>query len=163
MRGLSTDWFINKSVDWLTVEPEEGMTEEVIYVTVDRTGLETGIYKTTLVIDYREGLNKESVSVTMEVGEANLGTVEGYVYDKATNDGIGGVMVQCESTSIVVTIPSGHYSIINVPSGTQTIYATKPGYYDYSEEITVASGLATVHDIYMEQEYIILNSSPLLR
>jgi hypothetical protein len=150
-----TSWSIDATVDWITVEPMMGRNygDNTISVTVDRAGLEPGIYSGRLCINTEHAVCACKVEVTMEVAEESpgpypdTGKVEGTVYDAVTDNGIPGVIVGIDSIFEVITEELGYYVLNDVPPGFYTIHAFKEGYYDYFGEISVVSNLTTTHDI----------------
>jgi hypothetical protein len=61
------EWSIYCEDDWVTVDHEEGSTTRIIEVNVDRTGLASGSYDTTLEIFTNSNIETPSITVHMTV------------------------------------------------------------------------------------------------
>jgi len=75
------------------------------------------------------------------------GIIEGSVYIVGTSIPISGVTVSCAGIN-ATTSGDGYYELENVPSGQQTVNATKSDFENYSKTIEVSTGTNT-HDIEM--------------
>jgi hypothetical protein len=92
--------------------------------------------------------NSGTTGTSGNSGQSNIfGTVKGVVKTVSTSTTISGVVVTCAGIS-ATTIADGAYQLNNVPSGAQTLTATKSGYDSYSKSITVTTG-TTNSDIQM--------------
>lgn len=71
-----------------------------------------------------------------------FGTVKGTVTEVGSNNPISGVIVSCGGIT-ATTITDGKYQLDNIPSGQQTLTATKSGYELYSQSVNIESGTIT--------------------
>ena len=84
-------------------------------------------------------------------GRDATGIVQGNVYDETTNEPLGGVKVTISfSDANCITSSDGFYELEDLGTYSTTIFATKSGYENYSEDINVTAGVNT-HNIYMSQ------------
>ena len=79
---------------------------------------------------------------------ASTGTVKGLITNIATGDHITGVTVKIENSE-TESDQEGHYEISNLPTGSKTITATKSGFQEYSDTISVSDTEITFKDIEM--------------
>jgi len=76
----------------------------------------------------------------------DTGNVAGTVKDSVTGNVISGVTVQI-GTSAAVTGSNGGYSMTDLNIGSRSISATKSGYRDINDAVTVQKGITVTHDI----------------
>jgi type IX secretion system substrate protein/carboxypeptidase family protein len=85
------------------------------------------------------------------------GNVEGYVFD---GDGliIAGATVEIETLSVsVISGADGYYILLDIPSGEQILSASKSGYNQNQQSITVLDGATIVQDFTLAQPTMIIN------
>lgn len=73
-RQKMTTWSISKNASWLNIVGDtsgEAKVTDMVYLTVDRTGLSYGNYETTVVVTTSEGSKKIPVTVEIARGEAD--------------------------------------------------------------------------------------------
>ena len=83
---------------------------------------------------------------------AQMGTIRGFVYDAETNDPIAGASVDAsigEDWYWTDSLADGSYSL-ETASGLNEIEVWAQGYGVLMEEITVADGMTTSHDFYLQ-------------
>jgi hypothetical protein len=76
----------------------------------------------------------------------DTGTVEGTVKDSVTGNVISGVTIQI-GTPAAVTGINGVYSITGLNIGSRTVSATRSGYQNFNDTVTVQKGVTVTHDI----------------
>jgi hypothetical protein len=67
-------WTINASEDWVTATPSQGRRTQLVYVSVDREGLEEGNYEALLSIENNLNRDTQVIMVTMTVEEGGQTT-----------------------------------------------------------------------------------------
>jgi hypothetical protein len=109
------EWSIYCEDDWVTVDHEEGSTTRIIEVNVDRTGLASGSYDTTLEIFTNSNIETPSITVHMTVlgppcdSNEECITQYGEDYCCCCYGGQCGNERGCEHISICYDIGSGCY------------------------------------------------------
>ncbi|MGH7506349.1 MAG: TonB-dependent receptor plug domain-containing protein, partial [Longimicrobiales bacterium] len=89
---------------------------------------------------------------------AVVGTVTGRVTSAATGQGVEGVSVYMEGTSLGgVSAAGGRYLIRNVPDGQQTVVVEMIGYARASKQITVTNNNTVVADFALEADAVALD------
>ena len=149
------EWNISCNENWVTVNPDHGqttgaMTTQSINVIVDRTVLDPGDYEASLMMSTNWNLPCSDVLIKMKVEDKEPPlppAVEGYIYDKDTNETLAEVFVSVESSSDT-SDDSGYYHVEVTTTGLKTIIASKEGYEDYSTEINIIKEMVQ-HDIYL--------------
>ena len=82
---------------------------------------------------------------------SDMGSLEGYVYDFTTDDPMQGVTISIEGYTMTQTTNAmGHFFFGYVPVGTHNITASKFGYYDETEEVTIIDSETTYVEFYMQ-------------
>lgn len=72
-------------------------------------------------------------------------TITGSVVAKGTSEPLSNVRVMVVGTSIAVaTSADGHYTLRNVPAGTQSVRVNNIGFKEEKQTVTVAPGVATI-------------------
>jgi outer membrane cobalamin receptor len=80
---------------------------------------------------------------TNEAIDANVGFVEGYIYDGETGEPLDNATVLVVGTQLgAITDFEGHYRIKNVPVGNQKLVVKYLGYLDQTLEVSVQGGRA---------------------
>ncbi|MGD8868578.1 MAG: SusC/RagA family TonB-linked outer membrane protein [Gemmatimonadales bacterium] len=78
--------------------------------------------------------------------QAQTGTVRGQVTDASIGGGVSGVTITVADRT-VESDASGRFVVTSVPAGTYTLRATRLGYRDAEQSVTVASGQTTTVEI----------------
>jgi len=94
------------------------------------------------------GCENEKDSPTKPLTPTNYGTIEGTVYFLGSSSTIPGVLVTCGDVS-ATTSNDGKFILRNVPSGFQTLKATKNDFNPYARNIDVVENATTRYDIEM--------------
>lgn len=90
----------------------------------------------------------ESNSPTKPLTSTTYGTVSGTVYFLGTVSTVPGVLVTCGDVSST-TSNDGKFTLRNIPTGSQTLKATKNDFNPYSRNIEVAENTVSTFDIEM--------------
>ena len=153
----NVQWEMNCDADWVIINPDHGPsnrqltlkeTIQPVQVSVNRDGLEEGVYEATLTISNNRNLPCPDIVVRMSVVTESLpSVVEGHVYDAETSGTLFGVVVSLDAGSYT-TGDDGYYLLMALSDGLKTINASKAGYEDYHLVINLENG-ATQHDIYL--------------
>jgi len=100
----------------------------------------------------------DNLRIFNEYGAAiQYGTIEGWVYDKATHQPIDTARVLIQSTFMpldTITDKEGHFIFPAVPAGTHDIAVDKYGYKSGHVTATVDGGYKTLVDVYLERTMI---------
>lgn len=96
------------------------------------------------------GLLVALVALVMSAAQlgAQTGTITGRVNDRATMQPLEGVTLNVGSRT-AVSGADGRYTVTSVPAGTYTLRATRLGYAEYTQQVTLASGQTLTVDIRM--------------
>jgi|APSaa5957512622_1039677.scaffolds.fasta_scaffold35235_2 hypothetical protein len=103
----------------------------------------------------KSGYEKNSVRATVSSGHTtrasivlpSTGRLAGRVTAMAPSGVVGATVTTNPSTQTVTTGPDGNYTILSVPPGAYTVFASKSGYPIDSTSATVSSGRTTTADI----------------
>jgi len=94
----------------------------------------------TYTIESTVSDGKESACKTKDINVIqSTGTVKGYVYQTGTTTPIQDVVISIDSKSYT-TGSNGYYELTGIPTGSQTISASKSGYATKSEILIVQTG-----------------------
>jgi hypothetical protein len=99
------------------------------------------------------GCESNSNSPTKPITQITYGTVEGTVYYAGTISTVLGVLVTCGDIS-ATTSNDGKFILKNVPSGFQTLKATKNDFSPYARNIDVVENSTSRYDIDMTSSSI---------
>ena len=128
---------------WLKVNPDSGKINypsDTFYITlsVDRSGLNPDSYSEDFRLANRDDLNNfVTISVAMDVPDT--ASLIGYTYYANTTIPAPGVVVKvCENSSSSGS--DAYYSIEKVPTGSQSIIASKEGFDTFSSNIQIGLG-----------------------
>jgi hypothetical protein len=79
------------------------------------------------------------------------GAVSGHIYLEGSLKPIANVIVSCAGIADT-TQKSGHYVIMNIPSGSRAITAANPYYETYNSTVIVNADETTVLDIFLKYD-----------
>jgi hypothetical protein len=118
------------------------------------TNIEAGSYNVTAS---KTGFSTKSVAVNVSAGKTTtinialsttMGTIKGKIFDQTSGDGISGVTIVTQPTTVAVTSDNnGDYLIPDIEQGNYNIVATKDGYYLKSVGAVVIAGETTTINI----------------
>ena len=111
-------------------------------VTVSKSGYQTQAKTTTVTAGVTSNL-----AFTMTASTTTTGTIAGKVTNASNGAAIAGATVSVPNLAAATTDTSGNYSLHNVPTGSQTVTATKSGWGSRSVTVTVNSGATTTANI----------------
>lgn len=83
------------------------------------------------------------------------GTVSGRVVESATQEPVAGAAVSVSARN-AVSGPDGRFSITGVPAGTQTVQATRIGYGQATQQVTVTAGQTSTVTLSLGSQALLL-------
>ena len=90
----------------------------------------------------------QNFALTPEGGGATTGTITGFVKNAANNQAVSGVVITVTGTNLSTTSGGdGSYTILNAPSGAQTLNASKSSFRSATAQVTVTGGQTVTQDI----------------